>query len=151
MEPMASPGAAGFCEEEWMRLLFLLSDTSEWLDDLQRRLLHQLPVNDRKRLFRRSYYLTAPALAHILERHYHKIPRHPGTGKFTIPVAAMLHCLRQAGDTEPQPMPGSPHYKRVWQADSAVGFDKNGNPTAFITVLTDTGGKLVTAFPGLIG
>ncbi|MET0392734.1 MAG: hypothetical protein ABW019_06315 [Chitinophagaceae bacterium] len=152
MEPAAHTqhGAAGFCEEEWMRLLFLLSDTEQWVDELSRRLFHQLPLTDRKRLFRRAYYLTPSALAHILERHYYRIPRHPHAGKFTIPVAAILHHLRQAGDIAPEPVPGSLHYKRVWEAEAAVGFDKDGRPTAIITVLTDAGGRIVTAFPGLL-
>ncbi|MET0393761.1 MAG: hypothetical protein ABW019_11505 [Chitinophagaceae bacterium] len=151
METMTNaPHGAAFCEEEWMRLLFLLSDTAAWLDDLGRRLFHQVPVAGRKRLFRRSYCLTAPALTHILERHYYKIARHPGAGKFTIPVADILHQLRQAGELPPEPVPGSLNDKRVWEADSQVGVDKEGLPTAIITILTDSGGRIVTAFPGLM-
>ena len=152
MEPVMTGRTtmSAFCEEEWMRLLFLLSDTEAWVDELGRRLFHQLPVTDRKRLFRRGYCLTASALAHILERHYYKIPRHPGTGKFTIPVVDILHHLRQAGELAPEPIPGSLHQKRVWKADEAVGFDKEGRPTAFITVLTDSSGRIVTAFPGVM-
>ena len=150
MDPATTARAgAAFCEEEWMRLLFLLSDTATWLDELNRRLFHQVPVTDKKPLFRRGYYLTAPALAHILERHYYKIPRHPHTGKFTIPVTGILHQLRLAGDMAPEPVPGSLHHQRVWNAGSPVGFDKEGRPTTLITVLTDAGGRIVTAFPGL--
>lgn len=150
METSMTPRPTAFGEEEWLRLLFLLSDTEQWLSDLARRLFHQLPVSDKKRLFRRSYYLTAPALAHILERHYYKIARHPGAGKFTIPVADILHQLRQAGDRAAEPIPGSANQKRVWEAEGVVGFDKDGLPTVFITILTDSGGRIVTAFPGLM-
>jgi hypothetical protein len=151
MEPVALPAAqSGFCEEEWMKLLFLLSDTEQWVDDLTHRMFRCLPVEDKKRLFRRSYYLTATALAHILERHYYKIPRHPGTGKFTIPVTGILHWLREAGNEPAVPMPGSLNYKRVLEAPCPIGFDKEGKATSMITVITDTGGKIVTAFPGMI-
>jgi hypothetical protein len=139
-----------FHEAEWLKLLFLLSDTEQWVNDLCHRMLRCLPVEDKKRLFRRSYYLTASALAHILERHYYKIPRHPGTGKFTIPVTGILHYLREAGDEPAEPMPGSMNYKRILQAPEHIGFDKEGKATCLVTVITDSGGKIVTALPGLL-
>ncbi|MET0391976.1 MAG: hypothetical protein ABW019_02495 [Chitinophagaceae bacterium] len=149
MEPAATTQPA-FCEEEWMRLLFLLSDTEGWLQEMQKRLLLSLPLPDRKKLFRKTCYLTACALAHILERHYYRIPRHPHTGKFTISVTNILHQLRQGSDVAAEPIPGSLNYKRVWETDAIIGFDKEGRPTAMITVITDAGGRIVTAFPGVL-
>lgn len=61
-----------FNEEQWMHTLFLISDTQTWLDELQAELIYRLPVKNRKKLLCRSHYLTASALAHILERHYYK-------------------------------------------------------------------------------
>jgi hypothetical protein len=145
------PGETSFFnEDEWLKLLFLLSDTEQWVDDLCHRMLRCLPVEDKKRLFRRSYYLTATALAHILERHYYKIPRHPEAGKFNIPIPAILHWLREAGDAPAEPLPGSMNFTRVLEAPEPIGFDKNGKATCCITVITRTGGEIVTAFPGLL-
>jgi hypothetical protein len=143
-------GSTGFNEEEWLKLLFLVSDTEQWVDDLWFRIFHCLPVADKKKLLRRTYYLTAPVLAHILERHYYRIPRHPGTAKFTIPVPGILHWLREASAEPVEPLPGTLNYKRIFKAPSSIGFDQQGQPTCFITILTDAGGQIVTAFPGMI-
>lgn len=140
---------AAFNEEAWLRLLFLLSDTGQWLEDMHKSLFACLPVADKRKFLRKTYYLTPAALAHILERHYYKIPRHPGTGKFTIPVPDILHWLREAGAAPAEPMPGCGNFKRVVEATTPIGFDQNNQPTCFITILTDAGGRIVTAFPGV--
>lgn len=140
----------GFNEDEWLKLLFLLSDTEQWLDELSYRTFRCLPMADKKRLFRRTYYLTPSALAHIVERHYYKILRHPGTGKFTIPITEILHYLREGGDLLATSLPGSFNYKRVVEAAATIGMDKDGLPTRLITILTDSGGRIITAFPGLL-
>lgn len=146
--PPPTEGGPYFNEEEWLRMLYLISDTQQWLDEMSYQLFRQLPLTDQKRLFRKTYCLTPAALVHILERHYHKIPRHPGVGKFTIPVISILHYLREAGGEPMEPLPGSINYKRVVQAGIDTGFDKNGLPTRLITILTDSGGRIITAFPG---
>jgi hypothetical protein len=138
----------GFNEAEWLKMLFVISDTEQWLDDLSYRLFRCLPVPDKKKLFRRTYYLTAGALAHIIERHYYKIPRHPGAGKFTIPLADILHHLRGGSSLPVEPVSGSLHSKRVVEAPDTIGIDKDGLPTCLITILTDAGGQIITAFPG---
>jgi len=66
-----------FNEAQWLQALFLLADTQTWLQQLQEGLIWQLPVKNRKKLLRQGWYLSAKALAHILERHYYKAPRHP--------------------------------------------------------------------------
>jgi hypothetical protein len=83
-----------FNEEAWIKLIFLLSDTQDWLNQLASGALMQVPMKNRKRLLRKTYYLPLASLSHILERHHYKIPRHPGTGKFTIPVPEILSYLR---------------------------------------------------------
>lgn len=35
----------------------------------------QVPMKDRRKLFRKTYYISVSTLAHILERHYYKILR----------------------------------------------------------------------------
>jgi hypothetical protein len=46
------------------------------------------------------------------------------------------------------PAPGSQNFQRVLTAENNIGFDKNGNPANTITILTDAGGRIITAFPG---
>src|SRR5260221_10240015 len=85
-----------FDEEQWLKILFLISDTQKWLDEIQQEIIFQLPIGNRKKLFRRTFYITAASLAHILERHYYKIPRYPTVSKFTIPIIEILSYLRDA-------------------------------------------------------
>src|SRR6266700_1787598 len=87
---------ASFNEEEWLKLLFLLNDTQTWLNELINTAFLHIPVTDKRKLSRKTYYITVSALAHILERHYFKIQRHPGAGKFTIPITDILSYLRDA-------------------------------------------------------
>src|SRR5688500_6584174 len=95
-----------FNEPEWLKLLFLLADTQQWLDDMNKELFIQLPLPDKKRLFRKTYWLTPSALTHIIERHYYKIPRHPNTGKFHIPLIEILHHIREAFHLPATPVTG---------------------------------------------
>ena len=137
-----------FNEQEWMRLVFLLADTQGWMDELCREIYMQLPVHNKRKFLRKSYYLTVTVMAHILERHYYKINRYPQAGKFTVPVLELLHYLRDAAEIVPEPVNGSLNFYRVLKTDKIIGYDKQGNGTDSITVLTDSGGKVVTAFPG---
>ncbi len=136
-----------FNETEWIRLVFLLADTQQWVDDLCAKAFLQLQISNKKQLFKRDYYLTATALAHILERHYYRINRHPQTGKFHIPVTEILEHIRSAYIIAPAPMNGSCNYRRVWDTGNVIGFDNIGNPASCIIVITDNSGKIVTAFP----
>ena len=135
-----------FSEQEWLKLLFLLSDTQEWLNDLNKALLNQLPIS-KKRFISKNYYLTVPVATHILERHYVKINRYPHAGKFNIPVIDILTYIRDAHDVTPVPIGGS-NLQRIVEAPDPVGHDKNGRETNIITIVTDAGGKIITAFPG---
>ncbi len=135
-------------EPQYLKLLFLLADTQTWLDDLCKEALGHLPITGKKRFLRKTYYLSVPALAHILERHYYKINRYPNAGKFTIPVMEILHYIREAYSLVATPAPGCNNFQRVMQAKHTIGFDKNGQSTNSITILTDAGGKIITAFPG---
>jgi hypothetical protein len=139
-----------FNEAEWIKMLFLLSDTQHWLDDMSRNCLLQLPGN-KKKVFRQDYHLTVQAFAHILERHYYKINRHPQVGKFHIPVADILELLRNMYSIVPQPINNSCNFYRMMDTGAAIGFDKYGNSTGFITVITSKDGNIVTAFPGRLG
>src|SRR5688572_3729140 len=85
-----------FDEEQWLKILFVISDTQTWLNELQKEVFFLIPINDKKKLFRKTFYLTATALAHIIERHYYKVQRYPNAGKFAIPVIDILALLRNA-------------------------------------------------------
>jgi hypothetical protein len=85
-----------FNETEWLRLLFLLNDTNVWLQEMERSLLYLLPIDEKCRLSRKTYYLSVTSLAHLLEKHYFKISRHPGCSKFTIAVPDIVHYIREA-------------------------------------------------------
>jgi hypothetical protein len=136
---------SNFSETEWLKLLFVLSDTQEWLNNMNKELFNQLPISKR-RFISRDYYLAVTSLAHILERHYYKINRYPHAGKFNIPVTDILNYLREA--YEILPVANGLIFYRSMQTALPVGHDKNGNETNVITVLTDAGGKIITAFPG---
>jgi len=138
----------GFIEEEWMRMLFVLADTQEWMEEMSKRLFHFVPVASQRKYQRQTYYLTATALAHILEGHYYKINRYPQKGKFHVSLPRLLELLRDASAAEAKPMNGSIQFYRELDADELIGFDRNGHAVQNLTVITDTGGRIVTAFPG---
>ena len=139
-----------FNESEWIKLIFLLADTRQWIDELSQQAFDQLPLENKKKCFRKTYHLGTKAMAHIIERHYYKIARHPGTGKFHIPLTVILQYIREAGNQEPLPVPGCLNLQRILHTSESPGFDCNGEATRCITVITDPGGEIITAFPGLI-
>lgn len=139
-----------FDEARWMRILFLISDTGKWLRQTEATHFYQLPLNNHKKLLRKSWYLSASALAHILERHYYKIARHPSTGKFTIDISSIVAYIRDAFHQEVFEVPQSCNLQRVLDIQSVIGYDGSGNSVTVITVISDTSGNIITAFPGTI-
>ncbi len=137
-------------EEQWIKTLFLISDTQIWMDELQLNLMYQLPVKHKRKLFLKSYYLSAPTLAHILERHYFKIARYPNAGKFIIPVISIVAIIRDAATQPTSPIANSCNLQRVSDTKQVIGFDRFGKHTGSVTIVSDAGGKIVTAFPGTI-
>jgi hypothetical protein len=137
-----------FNETEWTKILFLLADTGAWIKEMEKDLFCSLPAQAKCRLFRKTYYLSSASLAHILERHYYKISRHPGCGKFTVDIPTIVHWIRESFFCEPMAIPGSLNFKRNLDTLTQIGFDKDGLSTTIITVITDPGGEIKTAFPG---
>src|SRR6185295_17031631 len=101
-----------FNEQQWLRLLFLLSDTQVWLDDMAKEFFLRLPLQDKKKFFRKTYYLTISSLAHIVERHYYKINRYPQAGKFHIPLTDLLNYIREAATLPATPVRGCLNFER---------------------------------------
>ena len=97
---------------------------------------------------RRSYRLTIESLAHIMERHLYKIPRHPNVGKFYISVLQILALIRDAYNAPQINVPGCTHLKREVDTGIIIGHDCNQVTTSVITILTDAAGLILTAFPG---
>lgn len=139
-----------FDEEQWMKILFLISDTQEWLNTLQRKIIFQVPFQNKRKIFRKTYYLSITALAHILERHYYKIQRYPCTSKFTIPVCEIVSFIRDAAEKPSMPVGGTNNFYRVVYAGKVIGTNLCNQMTDEITIITDTGGQIITAFPGVI-
>lgn len=137
-----------FNEAAWLKLVFLLADTQAWVDDLAKEALRRIPIPDKKKFLRKSYYLSISTLAHIPERHYYKINRYPHAGKFHISPIEILHQIREAYSIQPASLKGSQNFYRIKEASKPVGFDKYGQPTNIITILTDAGGRIITAYPG---
>jgi len=137
-----------FDESEWLRLLFMLSDTQTWLNEMEKDLFMKLPLGEKKKLFRKTYYINAQSFAHIIERHYHKIARHIGAGKFIVSVPDILYWLRTAADQPATPLIGTVNFIRELNTGTEIGFDKSGNMTTIITVITDAAGSIKTAFHG---
>lgn len=141
--------AINFNEAQWLKLVFLLADTQQWINDMAKDAFLQLPVTDKKKCFRKTYYLTAEAMAHIIERHYYKINRHPQTGKFHIPVTDIVQLIRDAAGLPVTPVPGNLNFQRTLHTAAIIGYDKDGNAVNTVTIITDAGGRIITAFPGV--
>jgi len=139
-----------FNEPQFIKLIYLLADTSTWLEELEKSTFSELPLPEKKKLFKQSYYLTASAAAHIIERHYYKINRHPEAGKFHIELLEILHYIREAQTIIPTPVPGCNNLQRIVPTAQPIGFDQNGRPASVITVITNNAGNIITAFPGTI-
>ena len=139
-----------FNEEQWLRFLFLIRDSQSWLDDLHKGLIYQLPREGKKKLLKKTYYLSATAFAHILERHYYKIQRYPYTSKFTIPMVDILTYIRDSYVLNTSPVNGSIYLQRTIDTGKIIGFEVSGNSTSIITIMSDQGGRIITAFPGTI-
>jgi hypothetical protein len=135
-------------EPELIRLLYTLADIQQWISDLSSAALSHVPHMGKKRLQKLDYYLSPAALVHILERHYHKIPRHPGAGKFCIPINSILDYIRQAKDCSQQKAYNHSGTFRMLDCDTIIGYDQYGNNTSSLTVFTDAKGNILTAFPG---
>jgi hypothetical protein len=67
----------------------------------------------------------------------------------TIDIANIVYWIKEAFHTEPQSISGSLNFKRCMDAGTVIGYNREGEPTTFITVITDAGGTIKTAFPGL--
>jgi len=129
---------------------YRIRDTKKWLDEIQKEIIFQLPIENRKKLFRKTFYITVTSLAHILERHYYKIPRYPNAGKFTVSIIEILSYLRDAFHQPSTLVTGTLNSQRIVDAKKIIGFDRGGQSTNIVTIISDNSGRIITAFPGII-
>jgi hypothetical protein len=143
--PWTAKNNAMFNETEWIKLVMLLGDTQAWLESLCTDTIRQYPVGQSRKFLKRNYYLGIKALAHIIERHCTP-HRWPHAGKFSISLTELLYLMRNAGELEP----GLQNDAWVRQVETGreIGHDKWGQPATCLTIITDAGGKIVTAYPG---
>lgn len=134
-------------EEDLTRMILLVADIQNWLQDISTEIVNQLHPPAKRLLHTKQYRISISSLAHILERHYHKSLRHPDTGKFLIPVWEILDRLKEAAAVEPEPMPGSINFKRALECDSPIGIDRHGHTSWTIQVITDHSGLVLSAYP----
>jgi hypothetical protein len=78
-------------------------------------------------------------MAHIIERHYYKICRPPQTGIFYIPVREIVQLIRDAADLPASPVPCSLNFQRTMQTTDMIGYDRHGNATSMLSIITNTG------------
>jgi hypothetical protein len=64
-------------------------------------------------------------------------------------VPEILSYLRDISAEPGIPLAGSLDFRRTVNVGKIVGFDQDQLPTSYITVLTDSGGRIMTAFPGI--
>jgi hypothetical protein len=83
-----------------------------------------LPLSDKKKFMRKTYYLTAGSMAHIMERHYHRISRHPQAGKFHISVIEIVQHIRDASGLPVTPVGGSLNFQKNLHTANIIGYDK---------------------------
>lgn len=138
-----------FNEPHFIKLIFTLADTQAWINELCKETYNSIPVLCKRKFMSKTYYLSITALAHIIERHYYKIPRHPGAGKFHIALPDILNYIKEAQQSPVTPVPGNNNFKRTLQTNELIGYDRDGLPTTSVTVITDAVGNIITAFPGI--
>ncbi|ULT43976.1 hypothetical protein KRR40_11675 [Niabella defluvii] len=95
----------------------LIADTEQWLQQLHKEVFYQLPFKQHKKLLRNNWWLSASVLAHILERHYAPMARHPGAGSLPLAWSALLPSSKRLL---------RPHPSRCRRAAITKGFGMRG-------------------------
>lgn len=62
----------------------------------------------------------------------------------------VLKCHIPKRDMPTQPVHGSLNFHRTVHTDNIIGYSKDGQPTNYVTIITEAGGRIVTAFPGIL-
>lgn len=148
-EQMSLPAFGGFDENNFIRLLFRARRLQDLQQRYTRKLLQLLPVPEEFATFPSSFYLTATNFAKILERYYPGSVKQKNTTKFTIPLLELYHYLRISFEQEAQPVAGIIRFIRTYEADKIIGVNSSGEPTNIMTVISDSEGRILSAYPGI--
>jgi hypothetical protein len=105
-------------------------------------------MNNLTAAFQKNYFLSSPALAHILQKHGNGPLMPKGVSQFSISIPEIIGLLREAANHRLLAIPGSNHFRRVIIAGTMVGYDHCGFRTCIYTIVTNRKGRILTAFPG---
>lgn len=135
-----------FREEEFIAHINNLYRLQNEINKLSKRAMWLIPGDRQTRFFPSTYYLTAVALSHILDRHYFKVPRYPDKSKFTIPVPEIVRYIRMAFLVPDEPISGLQRH-RIMPTGVTIGRSHDGRPCQHIAVISDVYGYIRTAYP----
>ncbi|MBO9659080.1 MAG: hypothetical protein J7527_09670 [Chitinophagaceae bacterium] len=137
---------APFHEAEFIYHINNMFRMKKELDGLAKRVMWMVPGGKQTRYFPSSYYLSAFTLSHILDRHYHKVPRHPEKSKFTIPIPEIVKYIRMAFPQPTGPLIGHCR-ERILPTGLTIGWNEEQEPCQSIKVVSDLYGNIRTAYP----
>jgi len=131
-----------------VKQLYLLGEIQRWINEVSGDLINYVPSPQSKGSIKDGIYLTAAALYNILTEHHHKIQKLSGNARFTIPVVDILMFLREAAQEPVSEVAGTMLFQTIINTGKMIGYDRNNFPTCFFTIISEPGGKVVTAYPG---
>ncbi len=101
-----------------------------------------------RKLLNPGIKITDDGLQHVLERHsFHGVPKYAGKSKFN--PGEDIRALIEAGSQQPMVNQASGRRARTFRAGREIGLDRTtGKQTDVMTIITESDGTLVTAFPG---
>ncbi len=143
-----NPTAKTFNEPEWLQMLISLARSHRWQSEAEMQLLLKLPIRGIHLLMEKGYRLRVTAIGHIVTEYY-KTNTEPATAKFQIPIVQLIRIIKNAASITPVPIKKTGNLQRVVMATTKIGVDKLGEPTRQITIITSTGGEIITAYPGV--
>lgn len=135
-----------FQEEEFIAHINNLYRIQKEIGKLSKRAMWLIPGDRQNRFFPSTYYLTAVALSHILDRHFYKVPRYPDKSKFTIPVQEIVRYIRLAFLVPDEPIIGM-RRQRIMETGVNIGRSHDGQLCQRIAVISDVYGYIRTAYP----
>lgn len=65
-------------------------------------------------------------------------------------MSEIVSFIRDASEEPPEPVSGTNNFCRVIYAGKIIGISPCNQMTDAITIITDMGGQIITAFPGII-
>ncbi len=155
-----------FDDASWLRMIYLISETQAWLNQLETYSFHRLPFTGRHRLTQQGFRLSATVLARVADRCTHaKQPPKPGW--FSVPVMELLPLLIRLNSARPERLDprgkgnersradddprtdGNALFTRTLDTAGIIGMDRRGLATSMLTVIQDSSGRILAVLPGM--